>query len=420
MTHSFPVAKTVTIHDETFSSEFISSTNLPKVRVEYLSQQLNYNVRFDAVTQPLSPLKPSLPTDLSKDPLTQQPYNVPKTDTVTIQPVLMPELTSPIGSATTLSVQEQPDNSSTVNTLFDQALPPPNPSSSSSFPEVIGNNLSQQPIISTIEPQYTTPQKSLEKVLGVIVPSPFKRNLFWPENWMDSNKKRIKREKIPSTVTSKAWKEYHEKKETEKNKKQQEKDERARLRIEKKKLKEQLTSEKNNKSKIKKTKKTVQEDSTSEESDVEISYAESDISYNLDDDEEKEPEREKITKTKNHIDCDSIIDSDLENLPLSKIAVSETTKPNKNRKFSIGNFVIIKYEGEYFPGKIESLRKNEYEISTMTLTAGNSFKWPNPPDKIFYKLKEIMEVIKEPICLNKRGFYRIPEMDKYLPNMYGF
>ncbi|CAB3248416.1 unnamed protein product [Arctia plantaginis] len=192
-----------------------------------------------------------------------------------------------------------------------------------------------------MEAQYTTPQKSLEKVLGVIVPSPFKRSLFWPENWMDSNKKRMKREKIPSTVTSKAWKEYHEKKETEKNKKQQEKDERARQRIEKNKLKEQLTNEKNIKSKIK---KTVQEDSTSEESDVEISYAESDISYNLEDDEEKEPEREKITKTKNEIDCD-FIDSDLENLPLSKIASSKATKPNKNRKFSIGNFVIIKYEG---------------------------------------------------------------------------
>ncbi|KAI8442433.1 hypothetical protein MSG28_005947 [Choristoneura fumiferana] len=59
--------------------------------------------------------------------------------------------------------RQQPDNTSTVNTLLDQALPPPNPSSSSSFPEVIGNDLSQQPIISTMEPQYTIPQKSLEK-----------------------------------------------------------------------------------------------------------------------------------------------------------------------------------------------------------------------------------------------------------------
>lgn len=351
----------------------------------------------------------------------QRSNDIPKTDTVN-QSVLIPEHTSPTASADVTGdlQRQQPDNNSTVNTLLDQPLRPPNRSSSSSFSEVIGNNLSLQPIISTMEQQYTTPQKSLEKVLGVIVPSPFKRSLFWPENCMVSNKKRMKREKIPSTVTSKAWKEYHEKKEIEKNKKQQEKDERARQRIAKKKLKEQLTNEKKDKkSKIKKSKKTVEEDSTSEESDVEISYAESDISYNLEDDQEKEPESGKITKTKNQIDCDSI-DSDLENLPLSQIASSKVTKPNKNRKFCIGNFVIIKYEGEYFPGKIESLRKNEYEISTMTLTTGNSFKWPNPPDKIFYKFKEIMNVIKEPICLNKRGFYRIPEMDKYLPNMYDF
>lgn len=169
---------------------------------------------------------------------------------------------------------------------------------------------------------------------------------------------------------------------------------------------------------IKESKKAVQEDSTSEESDVEISYAESDISYNLEDDEEKEPEKAKITKKNIQLDLDSI-DSDLENLP-SKLASSKPAKTNKSRKFSLGNFVIIKYEGEYFPGKIESLRKNDYEISTMTLTTRNTFKWPNPPDNIFYNLKEIIEIIMEPICLNKRGFYRIPEMDKYLPNMYEF
>lgn len=146
----------------------------------------------------------------------------------------IPELTSLIDSPeVTGDPQMQQPYNATVKTLIDQAIPPPKPSSSSSFPKVIQNSLTQQPIISTLELQYTTPQKkSLENVLGVIVPSPFKRSLFWPES-LDSNKKRMKREKIPSTITSKAWKEYHEKKETEKKKKQQEKEERARQRIEK-------------------------------------------------------------------------------------------------------------------------------------------------------------------------------------------
>lgn len=238
----------------------------------------------------------------------------------------------------------------------------------------------------------------MENVLGATVPSPFKRSLFWPEN-IDSNKKKMKREKIPSTVTSKAWKEYHEKKESEKKKKQQEKEERAKQRIENKKLKEQLANDKKNKTRKTKTAKTkvkkrqnIQEELTSE-SDMEISYAESDISYDE-------------------------TGSDLENSPLSKTPSSKATILKKDKKLSIGSFVIIKYEGEYFPGKIESLRKNEFEISTMTLTTGNTFKWPNTPDKMFYGLMEIMEEIKEPICLNKRGFYRIPEMDKYLPNIY--
>ncbi|KAL3266361.1 hypothetical protein HHI36_010538 [Cryptolaemus montrouzieri] len=50
-----------------------------------------------------------------------------------------------------------------------------------------------------------TPQKnSMGAGLGITVPSPFKRNLFWPDSERSKNKKRIKREKMPSAVTSKA------------------------------------------------------------------------------------------------------------------------------------------------------------------------------------------------------------------------
>lgn len=68
VTHSLPVAKTVTTDDETFPSESISLSNLPKVIVEYLPHQLNYNVKHDAVTQLLLPPEHSLPT-VAKDPL---------------------------------------------------------------------------------------------------------------------------------------------------------------------------------------------------------------------------------------------------------------------------------------------------------------------------------------------------------------
>lgn len=71
------------------------------------------------------------------------------------------------------------------------------------------------------------------------------------------------------------------------------------------------------------------------------------------------------------------LDSDKENLPVRKLISSKTTNSKKNTKHSIENFVIVKYEDEYFPGKVESVQINDcYEVSTMTLRTGNTFKWP--------------------------------------------
>lgn len=165
--------------------ESLSSIDVVRTIEDHQNQQPNYNTKVDTIINQSLPQLSSL-TDLPE---------------VTIDPVV-----------------EQPDIYTNIDTSIDQALPPPALSLSSDIPRIVEDCISQEPIINTMVLQDITPQKkSMESVLGVIVPSPFKRSLFWPEK--DSNKKKMKREKIPSTVTSKAWKEYHEKKEAEKNKK---------------------------------------------------------------------------------------------------------------------------------------------------------------------------------------------------------
>lgn len=57
------------------------------------------------------------------------------------------------------------------------------------------------------------------------VPTPFKKALFWPDP-KPSTKKRKLKEKIPSVVTSEAWRAYHTKKENEKKKQLEEKEQR--------------------------------------------------------------------------------------------------------------------------------------------------------------------------------------------------
>lgn len=66
--------------------------------------------------------------------------------------------------------------------------------------------------------------------------------------------------------------------------------------------------------------------------------------------------------------------------------------PKKTKSYSKGNYVVIKYVGEYFPGVIENIQGNSYEDSTMTFSVGNTFKWPEKPDKIWYTDKDIIEV----------------------------
>lgn len=103
-------------------------------------------------------------------------------------------------------------------------------------------------------------------------------------------------------------------------------------------------------------------------------------------------------------------------LPLSKVANSNMNKKwNKNLKN--GCYVIIKYEGEYFPGKIEK-EGGLYEISTMVLSTGNTFRWPEKPDKIWYTTRDIVEIINPPVKHNYRGFFKIEEMEKFLPSIY--
>lgn len=48
-----------------------------------------------------------------------------------------------------------------------------------------------------------------------------------------------------------------------------------------------------------------------------------------------------------------------------------------------GSYVIIKYEGEFFPGIVENIDECGFEISTMTFSTGNTFRWPEKIDKIW-------------------------------------
>ncbi|XP_063626422.1 uncharacterized protein LOC134798019 [Cydia splendana] len=190
-----------------------------------------------------------------------------------------------------------------------------------------------------------------------------------------NNKKRKIKEKIPFTITSPAWLAYSTKKEEEKKKLLKEKELRVIQREEKKNEKAN-----NKKTNVKKQRNNI-----------------------------KSTETEIL-----HLQSDESVTSDaleLDDGPLSTLFPSPM-------KVTHGSYVIVLYEGQHFPGIVNNVNNNEYEVSTMTFSSGKSYKWPEKPDKTWYRKEQVVEVIKPPILLNKRGFYSVKEMEKYSDYTY--
>ena len=64
----------------------------------------------------------------------------------------------------------------------------------------------------------------------------------------------------------------------------------------------------------------------------------------------------------------------------------------------IGEWVIVNYEGEEFPGEVTCIEDSDVEVNVMHRSA-NAWKWPRPEDKIFYSRDKIVN----PPSVGNRG-----------------
>lgn len=69
---------------------------------------------------------------------------------------------------------------------------------------------------------------------------------------------------------------------------------------------------------------------------------------------------------------------------------------------AIGQWVIVKYEDEEYPGEVICIEDSDIEVSVMHKSA-NAWKWPRPEDKIFYPATQIVRVINPPSVAGNRG-----------------
>lgn len=94
-----------------------------------------------------------------------------------------------------------------------------------------------------------------------------------------------------------------------------------------------------------------------------------------------------------------------------KLAKTDTKKCNY--QYKIRDYVVVEYDGNYYPGIINQTREGEYEISVMWPSGDDKFKWPTKADVLWYKQKQLKEVISTPQFLEDSLSYLIPEMKKY-------
>ena len=93
---------------------------------------------------------------------------------------------------------------------------------------------------------------------------------------------------------------------------------------------------------------------------------------------------------------------------------SEDVKVNiKNLQEHI-SYVIVNYEGSYFPGLVLKIGKTKVTVKCMQKMFGTKgWKWPAQDDLHDYPVNEIIQIVETPSVSNNRGTYYVPEIDKY-------
>uniref|UniRef100_A0A0L8H363 Uncharacterized protein n=1 Tax=Octopus bimaculoides TaxID=37653 RepID=A0A0L8H363_OCTBM len=79
---------------------------------------------------------------------------------------------------------------------------------------------------------------------------------------------------------------------------------------------------------------------------------------------------------------------------------------NTERQSSfVGNSVVVRYEGQTFPGQVISTGSDGALVSSLTKCKKIGWRWPLMEDKLIYNWEDVVEMKTKEIPLNNGGFY---------------
>ena len=105
--------------------------------------------------------------------------------------------------------------------------------------------------------------------------------------------------------------------------------------------------------------------------------------------------------------------SSLEEGPPAKKVNSHRNEIFSGKEVAVGQYMVISYEGELYPGKIIDMDAKEKSVTVSCLRKSKKhWKWPEVEDKILnYDIKDIVMTIRPPKNVNKRAILRVKELE---------
>lgn len=108
-------------------------------------------------------------------------------------------------------------------------------------------------------------------------------------------------------------------------------------------------------------------------------------------------------------------ESNADSAPLSVIPnntsnVFELNGTSTTDSFKAGDFVVVNFENQLFPGKVTDVKDEGYMVSVM-VRSKIYWKWPARPDEILYSTNEVLYSIDPPRPVGRRGLFDVTNID---------
>ena len=105
------------------------------------------------------------------------------------------------------------------------------------------------------------------------------------------------------------------------------------------------------------------------------------------------------------VDMESV-DGGASNMVHDVHVVTEVHSQDSSEEIKVGDWFVVEYDGENFPGEVKEIGEEDFRVSVMH-SAGKNWKWPGfKDDKTFYCRKQMIKKLEEPIIANNRGHFK--------------